>query len=202
MGYVAIFGTVLFLAPSTNRSSKKYWIISALLFVAIASGALIIERRLGIVNDIFSVSSSGNSKRYYQFQLVFERFKALGNGLGSRMDYAVVNTAGSIREIDSYGLEVSYLNLIDKFGILAFPLIYIFAYSYLKPVSMLAKGRGSTEFNIMTIGLLGYLFVALGNPVLFSPYNVVLHIISLLFLKKNCNLSENHDSMVLEKKKL
>ena len=97
--------------------------------------------------------------------------------MGSHLNYGY-----GTRLFDSYGLEISYLNLIDKFGIFGFLLIFVFLYTFIKPIIMIKRGQGNTFFNLMAIGLQGYLFVAMGNPVIFAPYNVVLHVFAILLL--------------------
>lgn len=194
-GYITIFGTIIFISPISNKKSIKYWIISSIVFIIVVVAALYYELKTGLFLSIFSATTLGNDKRLYQFQLVFERFKLLGNGLGSHFKYVYLN-----RNIDSYGIEVSYLNLIDKFGIFSFPMLWYFAYSYCKPVLMLIKKQGNNQINTCIIGLMGYLFVAAGNPVIFAPYNVLLHILSLLMLNYENNMIEKNNGFSIKGK--
>ena len=185
LGYAVVLAIILILSLKTNKSSRKYWILSSFFLLIVLAFALYYESRTGIATSVFSFNSSGNAKRYYQFGLVMERFKMFGNGLGSHLTYSY-----GIRNYDSYGLEVSYLNLIDKFGIFGFVLLFLYIYSFINPIQMIARGRGITEYNVMTIGLQGYFFVALGNPVLYAPYNVLLHVFAILFMSYNTRLSK------------
>lgn len=131
----------------------------------------------GFIYEIFSTSDAGNSKRFYQLSLIFDRLTLFGNGIGAPIQYYF----GS-RYFDGYNVEISYLNCIDKYGIMSLPLFYLFFQSLLLPLKNIWYQRGDNLVSLLAIALLGYLCVALGNPVLFAPYNVMLHCFSLYLL--------------------
>lgn len=193
LAFIAILGVVLFCSVVATRKSKKYWFLSLFFFIIVVIVTIIYESENLVLYNIFSLDSSGNDKRMFQFDLVFDRFKILGNGLGATFNYFYAN-----KSIDTYGLEVSYLNLVDKFGVFSFPLIWFFIKSFIFPVTLFIRNVGDNKTNACAIGLLGYLFIALGNPVLFAPYNVLAHIFSLLITRNNINQQkqEREDSIV------
>lgn len=175
LAYVALFITIVVVAIYMNSRSSAYKLFSIFFVILLLLTSILYEYKTGIFSSIFSSTSSGNDKRYFQFDMVENRLSFWGNGLGSKFN-AYMTEAN-----DTYGIEISYLNLIDKFGFFSLFLLYIFIYSFMFPIINLIKGRGIPEYNVMALGLLAYLWVSIGNPVLFAPYNIVLHFI-MLFL--------------------
>ena len=111
--------------------------------------------------------------------MVENRLSFWGNGLGSKFNAYMTEVN------DTYGIEISYLNLIDKFGFFSIFLFYIFIYSFALPIINLIKCRGIPAYNVMSLGLLAYLWISVGNPVLFAPYNIVLHCIMFFLMAPN-----------------
>lgn len=179
LGYIAILGMILFFALFYNPGYSKKQKIFGLLFFAIMSVLAVVCDLNGknIIGEIFSLRDVGNTKRFLQIQLVEERFKIFGNGLGSVMEY---NFNGKVYL--GYGVEVSYLNVIDKYGIFSIFVLFVFANTLILAFKGLKMRNINQEVYVMAIGACGYLFVAIGNPVLFSAYNVMLHSIVLYLL--------------------
>lgn len=183
VAFIAVAFFVIALSPCTNRDNAWYWIASVSFLLLVIAFGLSYELRTGAVSSIFSSTTSGNSKRMYQFTMVGNRIKWFGNGLGALFD------AYLSEQSNTYGIEVSYLNLVDKFGVLSLPLFWSYAYTIVKEAISIIKIKELQEYGVIAIGLLAYLFVALGNPVLFSPYNVTLHILSLFLLRQMESIS-------------
>lgn len=184
LGYIAVFGMVIFFAVFYNpQYSKGKKIFGLLLFIAMVVLVLTLDiTGKNVIGQIFSPEDAGNSKRFFQIQLVLDRFKFWGNGLGAVFEYTFWG-----REYSGYSVEVSYLNIIDKYGILSVPVLGVFVYTFICAFAGLRKRDENPEIYIMAIGACGYMFVAIGNPVLFSAYNVMLHsmILYLLTYGKN-----------------
>lgn len=184
LGYLAVFGMVIFFSVFYNpRYSKGQKVFGILLFVAVAVLVLVLDiTGRNVIGQIFSLKDAGNSKRFLQIQLVLDRFKFWGNGLGSILEY---DFAG--RHFCGYSVEVSYLNIIDKYGVFSVLVLAVFGYTFLRAFMGLRKWDDNSELYIVSIGACGYMFVAIGNPVLFSAYNVILHsmILYLLTYGKN-----------------
>lgn len=117
--------------------------------------------------------------RIDQINYIFRdgNFTFFGRGLGSSFSGTEL-----LRSADaSYGIEVSYINILDKFGffsILFLPyLLYLFRqYSYC------FSNKEKDEIYIYRVSFLysnTYLILALGNPIIFS---LQLNFLSLIFL--------------------
>lgn len=128
---------------------------------------------------IFDPNDFGNSIRYQQFNQVFKRFKLLGNGLGT--EYRYIDTVlGKMKT--GYLIEISYLDLFDKYGILALLLIYSYYSTYKMIISRTINAGLPSKYASFSIGMMSYLFIGVGNPVIFAAYNVLMHCLVLYFL--------------------
>lgn len=169
LGGVIFIFLYVYLLLLVNNNKRMLFIL--LLFLAIY---IIVDFNFDLfINNVFSSEDMGNFKRLYQFGLVKRRFKFWGNGHGSPLVYRV-----SFRDYNLYGVEVSFLNIIDKYG--AFSLIMFYVY-YKSIFGLIKKMTQNLDFEsgILSICLMGYLIIGLGNPVIFSSYAVLLHCLSL-----------------------
>lgn len=173
-GFAGILIIIILTALRPRKKTLLYLFASICISLLIIVIMIAYENKMGFIREIFSYYSSGNNKRIAQFGEVFRRFKIFGNGLGSEFDYRV-----GAMQYKTYAIEVTYLNLIDKFGLFSIPLIYYFIQSYVLPILAIIKRKGNDICNVVCIGLLGYLFVGAGNPVIFAPYNVFLHMLAI-----------------------
>ncbi|MCC7572290.1 MAG: hypothetical protein KO464_02760 [Candidatus Methanofastidiosum sp.] len=179
LGYVIVLGISIYYALFFNAGySKTAKLLGTLCFIAAIATIIILDFTSSqSIANIFSLNDAGNEKRYYQINIVFDRFKILGNGIGAVYEYSILGKTYS-----GYGIEVSYLNIIDKYGILSAGILYVFAKTLIIPMRYLGKTNENGLRNMLAIGSCGYFFVAIGNPILFSAYNVILHCIVLYLL--------------------
>ena len=82
----------------------------------------------------------------------------------------------------AYGFEISYLNLIHKFGFFSIFLFIGYAICIVLPINRIFKNVNK-NVNYLVIGLMSFLFPALGNPMLFSASSCMMHCIAMYFLR-------------------
>jgi hypothetical protein len=119
---------------------------------------------------IFGAQRLGNVERYAQARELLGDVVPAGHGLGAPI------TSGYNRSITfPYGFELSFLNVIHKFGV--FSLVY-FAFLGYCAYRILMSPRPAFE-RAAALGLLGYIFPAVGNPILFAVQAVYLHMLAM-----------------------
>ena len=149
--------------------------ISYLIFVLIAIIFIgYLFSFLDIIIQMLSSSEPGNATRSEQYDFIVADLTWWGNGLGSSV--AGYNVGGR-----TYGLELSYFNIMHKLGVFT---IFIFVSYFLTifvAISRMLKGVFVFEA-VFVIGLMGYLVVGIGNPLLLSSLTVMLHCIAMYIL--------------------
>lgn len=160
----------------------KYILI---LFIFILSGNEIKQ----LFVNIFSNTDTGNMIRINQIVNIIKELNILGNGLG-----ATFNEINLHKELP-YSIEVIYLNVIHKFGILSVLYFYTIYKTYLK-IYRNIKMKIFIKENYLCIGMMSYIFIGLGNPVIFSPQNVIFHSITMYVLSI-INISNKKSNKIL-----
>lgn len=174
LGGVIFIFLYVYLLLLVNNNKRMLFIF--LLFLAIC---IIVDFNFDLfISNVFSSEDMGNFKRLYQFGLVKRRFKFFGNGHGSLMKYRV-----GFQDYSSYGVEVSFLGIIDKYGAFSLITFYVYYKSIFGVIRTMTQNL-DFENGIISICLMGYLIIALGNPVIFSSYAVLLHCLSLSMWEK------------------
>lgn len=105
-----------------------------------------------------------------------DEIEIFGSGLGAGLK------SGFKRDVRGYGFENTYLNIAHKFGI--FSALILFAYLYTS--FLIYKGFSKNEyynFSAISTTFFGGLIVALGNPIIFSPSFIMMHVITLYFFR-------------------
>lgn len=129
----------------------------------------------------FGKQEESNSVRDMQLSLILDEFSLIGSGLGAPL------RSGYFRSEElPYGFELTYFNIIHKLGIFS---IFLFL-SYLAVIFEATKFLFKTNkisVGIFVLGLMSYLVVGYGNPILLSPNFVLVHVLCMILLKKNIN---------------
>src|SRR5690606_12706420 len=129
-----------------------------------------------ILTAMFSTNDEANIDRYEQLYFLLNDLTFWGKGSG-----AVIS--GYSRNVDKpYGFELSYLNLVHKVGVMAIFVILAYASLIIRSFSQIAANY-NTKYAIAALGAMTYLFIAIGNPLLFAPQSVLLHCCALYFLR-------------------
>lgn len=123
----------------------------------------------------FSSEEESNSIRSDQANYLIDDFSTFGRGLGSSL------ASGYVRDDSGYGFELNYLNLIHKFGI--FSLTIFMSYFFTVGFALYRIWRRKFLFeSYISLGLMGFLVVGAGNPILLSSTSVILHTFAIYIL--------------------
>jgi len=131
-----------------------------------------------ILTNMFDSEDSSNATRYLQLVYLQDTLKFWGNGLG-----AII--IGHARNDEAeYGFELTYINLIHKFGIISIILFLNWLYVIIKSFKNIYL-RKNVFYSVAALGTLGYLFPSIGNPLLMHPACVILNCIALYFIRSD-----------------
>lgn len=154
-------------------STKIFFYVGIIMLTAFAILSLGYDN---ILTSIFSKDDEANVLRYEQLFFIFNDLNIWGNGSGA------VIPGYQRNDEKPYGFELSYINLIHKIGI--FTLIPFISYIGLfLTIFRQIVNNVHTKYAIAALGAMTYLFVAIGNPLLFAPQSVLLHCSALYFLR-------------------
>lgn len=175
-----MLGIVFFLLFSSLLMFKTYFyskivnkkMLYLLIMFLIACLMLIYFNYDKLFLMIFSNEDVGNQVRYIQFELLFNDLSFFGKGLGGEV---LGNTTGN-----TYGFELSYLNIIHKFGFISLIIFSIYLYTF---YLIWKKFNSNPLYSILALSCMCYLLPSIGNPILFSPINVSLHVSALYLLR-------------------
>ena len=159
--------------PSHRNFAPRFFFLTITGLILVS--AMFSTRYWELISKSFSVDGAGNAIRYEQADVLLDNIRWFGWGLG-----AAVGSGGYARDALGYGFELSFLNVIHKFGVLSLFVFYTYIHAFAGIVRHFARGR---EYFVGCVALGGLLFLipAIGNPTLFSPVSVLLHC-SLIYL--------------------
>ncbi|WP_418894051.1 hypothetical protein [Limibacterium fermenti] len=150
------------------------------IFLLIISGMLYYLDLFKLLGELFSGQEVSNATRNEQSTYIISDLTFWGRGLG-----AGLSDSNYIRADDApYAFELTYLNLIHKFGVFSLPLFFSYIYTFLLIIRVLGKSQRKNFVGLLCLGLMVYVFPSIGNPFLFSPLCVTLHCLTLIILKK------------------
>lgn len=130
---------------------------------------------------IFGSEDVSNLKRYELIDEIIPQLTFFGKGWGA------IYQGGELqfRNDMGYSSELSYLNLVHKIGVfsLAFFVFYLWIfYQIIKTLK--SKNDSAILCGLISMGLITYLFISIGNPTLFAPPFVFMNVIALLMLNE------------------
>jgi hypothetical protein len=139
-----------------------------------------------ILGTIFMGEFNSDHPRVVQAKALIGDFTFFGKGLG-----AVV--PGYARDVLGYGFELSFHNIIHKFGIFS---IFMFS-SFLAPIFYSIYQiiyKTSNVYSYLPLIFMLYLIPAWGNPTIFATVSVLLHCIALYFIRRSvtANVKTTH----------
>ena len=115
------------------------------------------------------------SPRSIQGQKLAEEFTLLGKGLGATLE------SGYSRDILGYGFELSFHNLIHKFGALSSLLFLNFGFPVIISLQNLFNNK-KILVSSSVMGLMLYLISSFGNPLIFAPISSLFNVIALYLI--------------------
>lgn len=175
---IVVLTAIFLIAYIRNKMGKFGYMIIAMM--ALLLGVMYFNQILLFVNYIFDSNDSGNIVRFTQISGLIKVFNFIGYGLGAPLTFGYKG---------SYGIEVIYLNIFHKFGILSILIFVSYILTFYFSFQILVKSKNN-PYDVIPISFLGYLISSLSNPTLFSPPYVLLHVLILLIIKEKFNNNE------------
>lgn len=157
-----------------GRINPNLFGILFLFFIIVV--ALFYFDYFSIIENMFDGEDSSNSVRYEQLVDILNDCSFIGRGLGASVPNVVRSEEGP------YGFELTFINLIHKFGFLSIILFFNWIYMFTKLIQFVFL-RKSTFYSIIALSSLGYMFPSIGNPLLMHPSLVILNCLTLYFIK-------------------
>lgn len=158
-----------------NKSFKK-----TLSFLLLASPILFFSMyKLKLFDLMYSFFSNASGptadSRFLQNKYLWEETSFFGSGFGSYLQN------GFLRDpVFKYSYEATFFNYVNKLGIVSLILWSIYIYTFYLIVKAFRK-EDQNKFAILALSSTIFLFMGLGNPSLFSPCSVLLHV-CILFM--------------------
>lgn len=154
-----------------KRVAMLAFILVALLLVFLLSGYI------NIITKMFDSDDVANVARFDQLDYLLTDLRFFGNGLGAIVE-------GSVRNLEKpYGFELTYLNLMHKFGFLSLFVIFVYLYTFKRAITQFRKKNIDKKYILTSIGLMAYTVPSIGNPFLMSCQGVIMHVIALYLLR-------------------
>jgi len=152
-------------------------IIGVIIFLTVIIIALINLGYSNIITSMFDNDDTSNEIRYLQLSYIINDISFWGKGLGA----IIPNYSRDINA--EYGFELSYVNIIHKFGILSLILFISWGYIFYKSTKNIYQ-RINLLNSLYALGSMGYLFPSIGNPLVMHPACVILNCISIYLLRE------------------
>ncbi len=131
-----------------------------------------------------SVEEHSNSKRFEMAPMLIAEFNVFGNGLGAVLD------SGYIRNNNApYGFELTFLNIIHKFGFVGYLVWSAYAACIAIPLFNVFFRRAN-HYSWLAIGGMLFVVPGYGNPLLFSPVIVTLHCAVMYLIRESISKKE------------
>ena len=169
----------LFFTHFYNRKFSNFsWL---LLFITVGLFYLNFYYSDNVIT-IFGSQEKSNELRYSLISDIINELTFFGHGWCAVYDIQFLKYRNGL----GYSSELSYLNLIHKIGVFSFIYFYFYIWSFYHVIKCL-KSNNFKKINIalVSLGLLTYLFLSLGNPTLFAPIFVFMHVLSIHLLNKS-----------------
>jgi hypothetical protein len=169
-----IFCSWLMAVIDAVRAKKNKLLIFGLLFF-VAIVLLIPDSFLFQLSYTFGSEEASNSIRSEQASFLIREFSLFGSGLGSSLE------SGYVRDNTGYGFELSYLNIIHKLGVFSMALFLYYLSTVILIVYRILH-RKHLISSYFCFGLMAYLIIGAGNPLLLSSTAITLHVIAVYIL--------------------
>ena len=149
-----------------------FWLVTFAVF-----GLYFINEIISIVLSLGAMEFDASHPRVVQGKALIEDFTWFGKGLGGTVPNYSRDTLG-------YGFELSYHNIVHKFGVIS---LFIFG-SFLIPIFYSLHSiflRPGKIYSYLPLIFMLYLLPSWGNPIIFAPVSVVLHCLALYFIRRD-----------------
>jgi hypothetical protein len=149
-----------------------FWLVTFAVF-----GLYFINEIISIVLSLGAMEFDASHPRVVQGKALIEDFTLFGKGLGGTVPNYSRDSLG-------YGFELSYHNIVHKFGVIS---LLIFS-SFLLPIFYSLYNiffRPNRVYSYLPLIFMLYLLPAWGNPMIFTPVSVILHCFALYFIRRD-----------------
>ena len=157
-----------------GRLNKALFILLVIALIILAF--LLYFDYFSIIEMMFAREDESNSLRYEQLTYMLKDITFWGKGLGATVPGIVRSEEGP------YGFELTYINLLHKFGVFALVLFFNWIYMFIKLAFFMIKKK-SLFYSSVALSSLGYMFPSIGNPLLMHPSLVILNCLTLYLLR-------------------
>ncbi len=176
---IAIMGLIFVFRMARGLSVKLILKIGGI--IAILLGGIIYLGLTSVLIELFSSREVSNATRSLQYEFLIDDLTFLGRGLG-----AGLTNVNYIRAVDApYAFELTYLNLMHKFGFMSSILFAIYLFTFVKIFALFGNDENRNFLGLICLGLMAYVFPSIGNPFLLSPIAVICHCLTLYIIKKS-----------------
>ncbi|MDG1709832.1 MAG: hypothetical protein P8H05_01450 [Schleiferiaceae bacterium] len=184
--YLSILFTLVILFFFTQGKTKTLISVIGLFLIYLS-----IKWKYGIDASkfvILSNSDEGNSMRYDMLAATWDELTMLGKGWGAKFQASVL----AKRDISGYSSELSYQNLIHKIGLVALLFFAFYGWLFVWIIKLVNNKKDAIRgTGLISLGMVTYLFTAIGNPTLFAPAYVFMTVIVLHLINKQLVLVKN-----------
>jgi hypothetical protein len=177
--YLSLLAIAVVMGSATICYSLKHLRINLYSFFVLLIIIILtvyFKSEIGVIaQTLLSMEFDSNHPRVIQSKKLIEDFTIIGKGLGGVVP-------GYSRDILGYGFELSFHNIIHKFGIMS---LFIFV-SFLAPIFYSTYQiiyKTSNLYGYLPLIFMLYLLPSWGNPTIFAPVCVLLHCSSLYFMR-------------------
>jgi hypothetical protein len=172
-----VFVVILSKSRSGKVNLKKTVILFTLFTVVLV--VLLSTGYINIITSMFAQEDDANVARYTQLFFLLQDIDVLGKGLGAVVENAIRN------QEKPYGFELTYINVIHKFGAVSVLLFFSYAYTLLKIFREYNANVIEKKYILTSLGLICFIFPSIGNPYLLSVQSVLMHVIALYLLRRD-----------------
>lgn len=132
-----------------------------------------------ILGSIIKMETSGDSIRSIQANAINAELSFWGKGLGAKLE------SGYFRDEAGYGFELTYHNMVHKFGIFSIILIATILYPVIYSAHQLLQEK-NIMINVIILSLMTFIIPSYGNPILYAPLNtlIVCYVLILIRMQK------------------
>ena len=134
----------------------------------------------------YSSDETGNSVRAEQAKFLIQEINFWGKGLGS-----VLNSGYYRNEFQPYGFELTFLNILHKFGFLGICIWIAYLICIITPIRSIFS-KTTCYYSWFAVGGLLFIVPGYGNPLLFHPTIVVLHCVVMYLIR--CSILEKREN--------
>lgn len=180
----------LFMIIIDTRNMRQYFPkIFYVILIILVSIFIIFSPIFDLIIFMYSNRESSNSVRTEQFSYLMSELHFLGAGLGTEL------TSGYKRDDTGYGFELTLVNVLQKMGVFSLLYFVITLLVVLKSAFGVILNAANQAALIAFLCITACLVSGAFNPLLFSPFSVILQLIAIyLMFTPNPGIKQSDES--------